>query len=487
MEQKLKILHLEDIRSDSEIIFRELKKAGILYENLLVDNKEDFITALKEFKPHIILSDHSLPVFDSHEALRIVKEMGIRVPFILVTATVSEEYAVNIIKNGASDYILKDRLQRLPNAVLSALAQYNLEEDKQKAIETLRLSEQKYKLLFESNPMPMWIASESLDIIDVNEAAIKHYGYTRLEFLHLNAKDLRPAEDLNRFIQQVNKKNSGQFGIWRHKKKNGTIIMVDIIANDITYQGKPARLVLAHDVTEKLKAEAELANQQAMQKKLLMETSIAVQERERDEIGKELHDNINQILAATKLYLGLAIQKDPKMRPDLLQKSYENLGSAIELIRQLSKSLIAPSLGDITLVNAIQELVETIQIASPLKLDFNSNAYHEQSVDNEIQIMIYRIVQEQVNNILKHSKAEHVSINLSNTSTQITLLIEDDGVGFDQKKTFKGIGLRNMANRAEFFNGTLRISTDPGKGCRLELSVPLKRDGNMMQLTKKAV
>src|SRR5688572_27039092 len=250
MKKKLKILHLEDIYSDSEMIFRELKKADILFEKKLVDNKDGFITALKDFNPDIILSDHSLPVFDSHEALGIVKEMGLQVPFILVTATVSEEYAVNIIKNGASDYILKDRLQRLPNAVLKAIAQFDLEKEKQEANEALRRSEKKYKLLFESNPMPMWIASESLNILDVNEAAITHYGYTRTEFLQLHAKDLRPEEDIKRFIEQVGQKKSSRFGVWRHKKKDGTIIMVNIIANDIMYLGQPARLILAHDVTE---------------------------------------------------------------------------------------------------------------------------------------------------------------------------------------------------------------------------------------------
>src|SRR5687768_5082109 len=112
MKQKLKILHLEDIPSDSEMVSKELMKANVLFEKLLVDGKEEFITALKEFKPDIILSDHSLPVFDSQEALMIVKEMGIHVPFILVTGAISEENAAKIIKNGASDYILKDRLQR---------------------------------------------------------------------------------------------------------------------------------------------------------------------------------------------------------------------------------------------------------------------------------------------------------------------------------------------------------------------------------------
>ena len=128
----LKILHLEDIPTDAELVERELKKGNIVFEKMVVDTKEDFVNALKEFSPDIIISDHSLPAFNSMEALKIVKNTGIKVPFILVTATVSEEFAVNVMQSGACDYILKDRLQRLPNAVLHAMDMYKLEEERQK-------------------------------------------------------------------------------------------------------------------------------------------------------------------------------------------------------------------------------------------------------------------------------------------------------------------------------------------------------------------
>src|SRR6266700_5946759 len=156
MSQPLKILHLEDLPADAEMIERQLNKSGIIFEKLLVSNKPSFVQALQHFQPDIILSDHSLPSFDSQEALDLVKNLGITVPFILVTSTVSEEYAVNIMKEGAWDYVLKDRLQRLPNAILSAISKHRLEAEKKKAADELRISERKYKLLFESNPMPMW-------------------------------------------------------------------------------------------------------------------------------------------------------------------------------------------------------------------------------------------------------------------------------------------------------------------------------------------
>jgi PAS domain S-box-containing protein len=132
LKQKIKILHLEDILSDAELVERELKKSGVLFEKNVVDNKQDFIKALKEFIPDVILSDHKLPSFDSIEALKIISDSYITVPFILVTATVSEEFAVEIMKKGADDYILKDRLQRLPSAVMNAIEKHRLNKERQK-------------------------------------------------------------------------------------------------------------------------------------------------------------------------------------------------------------------------------------------------------------------------------------------------------------------------------------------------------------------
>jgi len=471
MKQKLKILHLEDLPSDSEMVSRELMKADVLFEKKLVDSKEEYITALKEFKPDIILSDHSLPVFDSHEALMIVKEMSIHIPFILVTATVSEEYAVNIIKNGASDYILKDRLQRLPNAVLKAIAQFDLEEEKQKAIEALRLSEQKYKLIFESNPMPMWILSKSFDIIDVNEAAINHYGYTRSEFLQLNASDLRPEEDISRFNEQAGKSTSSRYGIWKHKKKDGSIIMVDIIANNIIYQGQLSSLVLAHDVTEKLKAEAELANQQAMQQKLITEVTIQAQEKERNELGRELHDNINQLLAIAKMYLGM-IKSGRDIPQDLVGQSHEYVNEAMQEIRKLSHSLVAPSLDDTGLHKALRDLVDEINLINGLQVQLINETYNEQRIDKNKELALYRIVQEQMSNILKYSKAEKVAIRLKKDADNFFLSIADNGVGFDTTQKTKGIGLKNISSRVEFYSGSMNIISAPGKGCTLEVYMP---------------
>ena len=134
MNPIIRILHLEDTPTDAELAGMELKRAGLNFKKLDVDSKQAYIEALASFAPDIVISDHSLLSFDSLGALQILKESGLQIPFILVTSTISEEFAVEIMREGATDYILKDRMQRLPNAVLSALEKYRMETERQQFI-----------------------------------------------------------------------------------------------------------------------------------------------------------------------------------------------------------------------------------------------------------------------------------------------------------------------------------------------------------------
>jgi signal transduction histidine kinase len=138
MEKALKILMLEDLQDDVGLIERALNKQGLSFVSRRVDSREEFAEALTSFKPDVILSDHALPQFNSLEALSIVQQMSLNVPFILVTGTVSEEFAVSCLKQGADDYVLKSNMVRLPSAIQNALKQRHHEEKRQKAERTLR-------------------------------------------------------------------------------------------------------------------------------------------------------------------------------------------------------------------------------------------------------------------------------------------------------------------------------------------------------------
>lgn len=364
----------------------------------------------------------------------------------------------------------RDELGKLARAFNAMTAQVKKSQNE------LQKRAENYKLLFEKNPMPMWIIDRvHFKVLDANEAAIRHYGYSRSEFLNLNAIDLRPAEDASDYRAYANNRPNGfATGLWRHKKKDQTVIMVDVISDDIVYQDQPARIILAQDVTERLRAEAELVRHRITQQALITETTIQAQEKEREELAKELHDNVNQILASTKLYLEIAKSGNDKMLAEAISKSYDSVNLAIGEIRQLSKQLVPPSL-DNTLIDAVIDLVDEIKNITSIAISLSSANFNEASLDENIKLALYRIIQEQVNNILKHAKASNVLIEISTDTYNVYLNISDDGVGFDTGKKSKGIGLRNIDSRIKFYNGTAEIKSGTGKGCKLQISVPLNR------------
>jgi signal transduction histidine kinase len=206
--------------------------------------------------------------------------------------------------------------------------------------------------------------------------------------------------------------------------------------------------------------------------KKLTEAIIKAQEEERKQLGEELHDNINQVLATTKLYLDLA-RENPSMQADMILRSSENISLVIAELRKLSKSLSPPSLGDLGLVPSIEDLLNSILHASKLQVSFFHDEFNEDSIDNDKKLTIYRIIQEQMNNILRHANAQDVTIELKNNETHLNLTITDDGVGFDPSVPFSGIGLKNIKNRAKLYNGTMHIDAAPGEGTVLHVRIEI--------------
>lgn len=162
METELRILMLEDQEDDAGLIDRALLKERIHFIRKRVDTREEFIRSLDDFKPDIILSDHALPQFNSIDALKVCMSRKLDIPFILVTGAVSEEFAVNCLKRGADDYVLKSNLSRLPLAIRYALRQHRYESNRQAQEEMLR--KQNEELLKVNRELDAFVYSVSHDL-----------------------------------------------------------------------------------------------------------------------------------------------------------------------------------------------------------------------------------------------------------------------------------------------------------------------------------
>lgn len=199
----------------------------------------------------VILLDLSLPDKSGEQLISEIVPICAGCPIIVLTGYAHIEFSVTSLALGVSDYLLKDDLNAF---TLYKSILYNIE--RKKNYQALEESEKRYSNLFHLSPQPMWVyALDTLCFLDVNEAALRHYGYSREEFLSMTIKDIRPREDIPLMEEAVylSRQHTQLFfrDIFRHRKKNGEIIHVDLQSNIILFKGKKAELVLASDITER--------------------------------------------------------------------------------------------------------------------------------------------------------------------------------------------------------------------------------------------
>lgn len=241
--------------------------------------------------------------------------------------------------------------------------------------------------------------------------------------------------------------------------------------------GEPEKVVgVVHDITSQKLAEEQLRQQEARlaeekvnHQRQIARNTINTQEKERSEIGKELHDNVNQILASAKLFLSSPFLETEEEREKFTNKAAEHIHMAIEEIRKLSKSLVSPSAEDLGIIETINDMIADIRWAQKIDVSFNHTGFDETKLDYGLKLTIYRMVQEQMNNILKYAEATKIGISIKEQNKKLILTIVDNGKGFDLNTKRKGIGLNNIINRADVFDGKVDIETAPGQGCMVRV------------------
>jgi PAS domain S-box-containing protein len=205
------------------------------------------------------------------------------------------------------------------------------------------------------------------------------------------------------------------------------------------------------------------------QKKITL-AIIEGQEKERNYIGRELHDNINQILAASKIFISSACRKNEELKP-LVQYPLELIDGAIEEIRLLSHNLVSP-VKQADLKELCKGLLEDCKKHQVISTKF-SYKVSEELLNDDLKLNIYRLLQELMNNMQKHAAAKSVRLSVKATSKLLTIIITDDGKGFDMHIKREGIGISNMINRIESFEGNMQIISSPGKGCKTLITIPI--------------
>ncbi len=335
MYTKIRILHLEDQRSDADIVRRELMKSDINHELLWVANKKDFQKALSEFSPSIILSDHSLPSFGSLQALKIIKDAKIDIPFILITAAMSDEFAVDLMKEGISDYILKDRLQRLPKAIVNVMEKYFIQKEREIYFNEIIRNEKLFRALIENNKASITLFDESFQPLFFDSSKEHITGYTIDERTKMSRVEMAHPEDashVKKVMQEV-LANPGKPipSAYRIQHKNGSYIYVEGTVTNMLHNENVKGIVSNFlDVTERKIAQDKIAESETKYRALVEQASDAIIVAEMDGSIQESNTKAEKLTGYSKEQLINMSLKDLLFENDLhVQVDKINNGNTI--------------------------------------------------------------------------------------------------------------------------------------------------------------
>ncbi|WP_162944761.1 PAS domain-containing sensor histidine kinase [Flavisolibacter nicotianae] len=364
-----------------------------------------------------------------------------------------------------------------------------------KIVQKLEHSQGQLSLIYNSAIDPMWLISiedgERFRFESINTAFTDVTGLKAEQVVGNVIEDVLPVtshqlvrEKYTEAMQSGKIVDYIEIAVHPAGKRVGEIRVIPVKDK----AGRITKIVgIAHDITEKVALQKKLDEERDLLNKRLTAAAIKSQELERNTLGWELHDNVNQVLTTAKLYTELCAARVVDLDV-YLPKCTAILNDTINEIRRISKHLAAPSFGTVEIAEAMKDLAESVRLTQKLELELELPPHCNDAIDEDLQLATYRIAQEQLTNVLKHSQASHVLVRLTCTANALTLVISDNGIGFDPKQKANGIGITNMINRTNLFNGEFLLESEPGKGCTVTVRFPVNENhGRYTSIIKETV
>ncbi len=525
MTHEIRILHLEDDPADALLVRKALAGAGMKADITVVESREDFLSAIERERFDIILADYNLPGFSGLEALANVRAISEDMPFIFVSGALGEESAVETLKSGATDYLLKDRLHRLAPALRRALTEMEAEVRRKQTELDLKESELRVAMaadaakvgLFEWNLTTgqlKWTAQHDLIFgypapATATTASLHPYqdwadrvhpddlGGVEARF-RASVAGRKPFEADYRIFwpdQSVHWIASrGQVvcdAAGKPTRMMGTVLEItdrklieealreakdelELRVHERTLDLSRTVRTLQEEVTDRLQAEAALRERSAMLQTLAAELTLTEQ-RERQRLSQVLHDGLQQILVATKFRLDQMQRLQAQEMKGAIAEVTELVDDAIETARSLTAEL-SPTILCAGLVPALGWLARRMQDRHGLILDVNAGPHTEPATE-DARVLLFQAVRELLLNVIKHAGVRKASLELRRQDGQIMVKVEDAGVGFDPAQLHasnrhEGIGLFSIGERLKLIGGRMEIDSMPGRGSRITLSAP---------------
>lgn len=451
----LKIWLIEDNEGYAFLLQEFLVTLGFSSKDIFVfPSLQEVREIPAEFTPDVILLDLFLTDSFGIETFRTMNTLYSNVPIIVMSGLSDTEIALETLKEGAQDYLVKGEYS---TEMMEKSIQYSIE--RKRNVDEITLSEQKYRSLFQTSPLPVFILRKDLEILDANTAAVALYGF-HSDKLPNYADFFSDADVVERAKDAIVHQVSKQF---RQHASDGKELFVEQISKLADYKNEEAYIVIIKDETEKRHFEQE-------KMRLIHET----QEDERARFSRELHDGLAQYLVAVNLYLeqlnGISEEKDAVVGGirDLVKTS-------LDMARTMSYNLSPPEL-EKGLISGLEAFFQ--RLARIAKIEFSIVRDSELEDKHMIELdeyAIYRIIQEFVNNSIKHSGCSSIETTFYPEDTNVVIEIRDNGVGFEIDEVYKGLGLKNMEQRAQASGMTVDLQSRPGKGTWLTITSPINK------------
>ena len=495
MQTQLRILILEDAPTDAEFIERELTKGGLSFASKITDSEKTFTEALSSFTPDVILSDHALPGFNSIEALAICRKAHYTGPFILVTGAVSEEFAVECLKSGADDYILKSKLTRLPSAILGALKKAETEKEKTQAIKNLEEQNVFMSLLLKSIPIAQYVCKPvSHEVTYMSNNIFAFSGYHPEQFIQdpkFWYNQIHP-EDRARVMSDLNHLSI----------QNERSMEYRWLVSDQTYRWIYDRAKIIHGEDKKIfiaGAMIDITLRKEAEEKLAMKNK---------ELNTFIYRSTHDLRGPLMTILGLTnVAQDEEEMQELrnyimmIDECTHKLDDVLlSLITSLSikdTAAITKEINFAEIVNQILTDCKEIETFGAIKI------HNEIRLKNNImmdEFALNSILKHVIENAVKYSKDEsespYISIFIYDTIPnadlkELKIVVKDNGIGIssrDRDKVFdmffrgtqvckgSGLGLYIVKNAVEKMNGTVALASTEGVGTTVEITLPIKKN-----------
>jgi len=495
-----KVLIVEDTSSDAELIEREILKTLKSCDFRRVWTEEGYLTAIREFRPDIILSDYSMPGFDGLMALKLAKENIPHIPFIIVTGSINEDVAVECMRSGAWDYVIKEFIKRLGQAVLNVLEQARIRHEKNHTQEALIASEERHRSLFENN-IAMMLLIDAIDgsIIDANPAACHYYGYDRdeLKSMKISQINILPEKEVFRELEKARLQKRIQFH-FQHRLKDGSVRDAEVYSSRIKVFGKKVLHSIIHDITSKKKLERDLiAAKEKAEENDRLKTAFL------HNVSHEIRTPLNAIVGFSS-FLNMPNLPDEKRKEftDIINLSSEQLLSIITdiiSVATLEAGQEKVNKKETDINHAMLAVYEQFCIKS-LFPNISIN-YHSDIPDSAALVMtdgvkLMQILTNLVGNALKYTRKGKVEFSCSRIKNELYFVIEDTGIGIPKEMHHKifdrfwqvdstvtreyggtGLGLSITRAYVELMGGKIWLDSEPGKGSIFYFTIPYEPVG----------